>query len=127
MNDPISEMSEQEIQDSCCKILNIVWRSDASTVGFIIAKLQEWNIEFYWHPGAGRWNMPMNCTLSTIIKHESLQVAFLRTAHALGHWTPPQKVKEEPQTLEERVDALEAKMRVLLPSYGTGNLHAKPQ
>lgn len=104
MNDPILEMSEKEIQDACCKILNIVWRSEASLVGLIIYKLQEREVRIVWHPSG--WLIGGSCYYEP-----SLQKAFLRTAIIEGHWTPPQKVKEEPQDLEDRVERLEIYMK----------------
>lgn len=118
--DFISKMSFREMSDACEKILGSGPWAHHSLVGLIIEKLQDWKVRIEWGPEG--WLIGGSCYNS-----DSLKKSFLKEALIRGHWTPPKKVKEEPQTLEERVDALEAKMRVLLPSYGTGNLHAKPQ
>lgn len=132
MNDEISKMTEKEITDACLSLVGYPACVQPlypyhNLVGLIIAKLQEWDFYIQWLPKYRQWEVSNGLVKGYSFDNSSLQVAFLEAAHALGHWTPPQKVKEEPTTLEERVDALEAKMRVLLPSYGAGNLHTKPQ
>lgn len=113
-NDPIAGMTEQEVRASCYKILGITCSVDAYLVGLIIAKLQEWGCQVSYYPIGHSYGDNWFVHHRNVHKdgynapcNPSLQVAFLHTAAALGHWTPPQKQL----TIEERVQNIEKEVR----------------
>lgn len=88
MNDPISEMTELQVVQTCKEICGVqpsTYHKDL--IGYMILRLQEWDISFTWDRATWRtW-------VNGLIVDQCLQVAFLRTALALGKWSP--KVEEE--------------------------------
>lgn len=98
MNDPISKMTEVEIEVAVLDVLE--WKHGSPIrpviVGLIIEKLQEWKCGFHLYSGTSTWQI-FDKDHAQIARADDVQKTFLFTAQALGHWTPPQKVKEEPK------------------------------
>lgn len=104
MNDPISNMSFKEMTDACERILGSGPWAHHSLVGLIIEKLQEWKCGINSPFNDNKWFI-YHATFLTCIEDKELQRCFLRTAQALGHYSPPQKVKEEPKPVYWRCKA----------------------
>lgn len=94
--DPIESMSDQEINDACGEILRCPAVFQPALVGLIIEKLQEWDFHIEWKSRDQNWKFFNGLVKDCFFEDKSIQVAFLKAAIAMGKWTPPQKVKEEP-------------------------------
>ncbi len=118
--DPIAGMSFYNVTDECCKIVGLHFSDDENYLrGAIIAQLQEWKCGISWLNGLKLWAIDFRADNDNHINYDdaSLQVAFLRTALTLNKWTPPAP-KEPELTLEERVTAIEKRLKRLDANYG---------
>lgn len=105
--DPLDGMTSDQVADAVDGILEVKRAlRDYEYIGLMIMKLQDWGCFFNYSQFEKSWQI--SCPRRTIsqkfsdIKNSSLVNGFLHTAHALGHWTPPQKQL----TIEEKVEVL---------------------